>query len=54
MPLELVPAVHAFPDIFVVDGVRVFGCHFDAAVGECRGAFLCPMVTRRLVPDKQI
>ena len=33
----------AGPDVFVGDGVGVFGGYFDAAVGEGAGAFGCPV-----------
>ena len=32
----------AGPDVFVVDGVGMLGCHFDAAVGEEARTFFGP------------
>ena len=32
----------AGPDVFVVDGVGMLGCHFDATVGEEARTFFGP------------
>ena len=34
MPFEFKPAILAFPNVFVVDGIGVFSCDFDPSVFE--------------------
>lgn len=46
MALEFHAARHAGPDVFVGDGVAVFDCDMDVAVGERGGAFTGPDVGR--------
>ena len=38
MPLEVDPAACAFPDVFIVYGIRVFGGDFDTPVAKGSGA----------------
>lgn len=46
MALEFHAARRASPDVFVSDGVAVFGRDVDVAVGEGGGAFTGPDVGR--------
>jgi hypothetical protein len=41
---EFIAAFYAFPNVLVVDSVRVFCCHFNTTVTESYGTFLCPVI----------